>query len=266
MGRCECGDPVCPVCFPGAAENEILVDDVINKLDGLTDEQLRAFLFLVSREVDLRGEQRSGSTNSLAESCRDCGPGCRCGDDCECIDDPLDLDPDVEPLEDNGIRLMVNISGRDGRIIDVLGPFDHSGNAESAGWDYTKRTELSFEVCDLENKKCGCVSSKIPVLDETAKMEAACDFLPKVAAALGADFTVCSTKPERLCYPLDGWKPVAHWWEHPAGARVWQEYIQEHGQNVQRWFSRSPGGGVEQKHGPFVDVTDAVDAATVVGG
>lgn len=61
-------------------------------------------------------------------------------------------------------------------------------------------------------------------------------------------------------YPLDGWRPVAHWWEHPTGARVWLEYVFERGDAVQRWKASRPGRGIEHL-GPFVEVGEAINNA-----
>lgn len=65
-------------------------------------------------------------------------------------------------------------------------------------------------------------------------------------------------RPER--HPLDGWKPVGHWWEHSTGARVWLEYMKHEGETVQKWKAARPGRGVEHL-GPFENVREAIDNA-----
>jgi hypothetical protein len=78
--------------------------------------------------------------------------------------------------------------------------------------------------------------------------------LPKVKAVWTEE------EMELRRYPLDDWKPVAHWWEHPTGARVWLEYVKYEGAMVQKWRASRPGR--EEEHlGPFGDVREAVDNA-----
>jgi len=156
----------------------------------------------------------------LGLRCRECGPECRCGDDCECEREAGRHDGEVL-LRSDAEKALGSVVVRE--TSQLMRHRDDGDDDEHAGKPFT--------YDELMRPGCYVFREDRPAREGRSKH-----------------------------YPLDDWKPVAHWWEHPTGARVWLEYVKYEGAMVQKWRASRPGR--EEEHlGPFGDVREAVDNA-----